>query len=363
MTPEIETAVNRAMEISEQRLRPRAEANDRAEGPPLENIRLLAEAGLLGFTTPARYGGLGATGAHLRRFTELLAAACGVTTFVQGQHQSAALLIAGGENDDLKRELLPGMASGKVMCGVAFSHVRRGGDPTLEVTEQYNGFRFDGVAPWVTGWGVMQEVVLAGTLPDRQILFAVAPLTPDTSMSVSPPMQLCAMAASGTVSIRFHGFHIPKERYLKTISPEQMAKNDLEAILGVTAQPFGVARASIDLLRANGIREKKQESVAAAIALENRLNRLRDEVEAWAPKSSDPRFKECALELRARAIEHGVRCAHAALASSGGRGNSLDHPAQRLFREAMFYTLTAQTPDVQRSTVRRIALSAESEIG
>src|SRR5579862_6857614 len=49
-----------AREIADTVLRPRANATDRAGTPPIENIRLLAEAGLLGLTTPTLYGGHGA---------------------------------------------------------------------------------------------------------------------------------------------------------------------------------------------------------------------------------------------------------------------------------------------------------------
>ena len=327
---------------------------DQAASPPAENIHLLAREGLLGLSTPARFGGIGAPPAVLRAYTEVLAAACGLTAFVQGQHQSAALLVAGGENDDLKSEWLPRMATGETFCGVAFSHLRRKGEPVVRAREDSEGYLFDGDVPWVTGCGLIDQVVLGGTLEDGRLLYVLAPLVEDKALMVSPPMRLCAMNASGTVSLTCRGFRVPRERYLKTITRQQMAENDLKAILAVTPQPLGAARASIQLLREIGEGTRNPLFTEAAVTLEAELERLRTEVDEWALRSAEPEFREHALGIRAQAISHGVRCAHAALAASGGRGNSLDHPAQRLFREAMFYTLTAQTPDVQTATLLEI---------
>jgi hypothetical protein len=66
-----------------------------------------------------------------------------------------------------------------------------------------------------------------------------------------------------------------------------------------------------------------------------------------------------ALELRAWCIDLGVRAAHAAVVVGSGGANLLDSSAQRLFREAMLYTLTAQTWPLQQASLRRL-LARES---
>lgn len=346
--------LDRAREIADCLLAPRACQTDRADAPPAENIRALAEAGLLGLTTPARFGGHGAPGWVVRAYAEMLAAACGVTTFVQGQHQSACLLIAGGENDALKAALLPEMAAGKRLGAVAFSHLRRPGPPTLRAEPDGDSFVFTGTAPWVTGWGLMQEVVLGGTLPDGRLLYVVAPLVESDAMRVSGPMRLCAMNASGTVSLLCRGLRVGPERYLKTITREQMAQNDLAAILAVTPQPFGVTVAAIRLIRALAQARGSALLASTADALEQELSAARRAVEAWQDRTAEAGYRESALRIRAWCIEMGVRAAHAAVAASSGGANDLNHPAQRLFREAMFYTVIAQTRDVQTATLERL---------
>jgi len=60
------------------------------------------------------------------------------------------------------------------------------------------------------------------------------------------------------------------------------------------------------------------------------------------------------LQARSWCVELGVRAAHAAVIASGGAANSLDHPAQRLFREAMLYTLTGLTGELQAAVLGRL---------
>jgi alkylation response protein AidB-like acyl-CoA dehydrogenase len=354
--------LHRAREIASTVLAPRANDTDQSDEPPVENIRLLADAGLLGLTTPVRYGGHGAPGEVVREYTEILSAACGVTTFTQGQHLSACSLIARAENEGLKEALLPAYARGERICGIAFAHVRRPGPPMLRVEQQGDHYLFNGTAAWFTGWGVMNDVLLAGTLPDGRFLYVVISLEQDGHLEASPPMKLAAMNASGTVSLICTDLRVSSDRVMKLISPEEMAATDAGALLGVTSQIFGVSRASIDLLRS--LAEKRDEAVFhdTAHALEDEMAAARRVVDSWRDRTDAPGYKDNALKARAWCIEFGVRAAHAALAASGGGANSLSHPAQRLFREAMFYTLTAQTGDVRTATLRRLSERASESV-
>jgi alkylation response protein AidB-like acyl-CoA dehydrogenase len=93
----------------------------------------------------------------------------------------------------------------------------------------------------------------------------------------------------------------------------------------------------------------------AADALEQEILSCRADARKWAEYPKDaPDYKPNALNARAWAIELAVRAAHATVAAASGAANSLDHPSQRRFREAMFYTLTAQTSDIMGATLRRL---------
>ncbi|XYI03791.1 hypothetical protein ACMHYB_30105 [Sorangium sp. So ce1128] len=93
---------------------------------------------------------------------------------------------------------------------------------------------------------------------------------------------------------------------------------------------------------------------AAARAFEGEREAARADVEAWADRPEAEGYGEHAARVRAWCIDLGVRAAHAAAAATAGSANLLDHAAQRLFREAMLYSLTAQTRDLQAATVQRL---------
>lgn len=360
--PALAKLIEHARRICREVLVPCANALDQGDAPPVASVRMLADAGLLGLTTPVKYGGHGASGALVREYTELLAAACGTTTFVQGQHLSACMLIANSKNDALKQRALPDFASGRRIIGVAFAHVRRPGPPMLRVERTDGGFLFNGTAAWFTGWGVMTDVLIAGTLPDGRYLYAVVPLDKAPHLTATPPMRLCAMNASGTVSLLCKDLFAPASQEVRCITPEEMSGSDAGAILGVAPQIFGVTRAAIDLLGDLGVTRRSDEIAAAARAAETELAAARAEVETWRELMDHPEYKEHALAARAWCIEMGVRVAHMAVAAVGGAANNRDHTAQRLFREAMFYTLTAQTRDVRNATLSRLQNAAETAV-
>lgn len=80
---EEEAILAAAQYVCDTTLGPNAEATDRGAEPNRANFRALAENGLLGLAIPREYGGLDAGGATQRKFTQLLASYCGVTTFTQ----------------------------------------------------------------------------------------------------------------------------------------------------------------------------------------------------------------------------------------------------------------------------------------
>ena len=82
------------------------------------------------------------------------------------------------------------------------------------------------------------------------------------------------------------------------------------------------------------------------------MDACRREALAWSGACADlPDYKEHALRVRATAIVLAVRAAHAAVTATGGSAHRLDSPPQRLLREAIFYTTTAQTADVRSATL------------
>jgi alkylation response protein AidB-like acyl-CoA dehydrogenase len=290
----------------------------------------------------------------VRAFLEILAGACGVTVFVAFQHLVACRHIGACENETLKKQLLPELASGERFCTLAFSHLRRPGPPAVQVEAAGDGYVFNGTAPWSTGWGLAQEVLLAGTLPDGRSVWVVAPLGAGDALTASPPMRLCAMTASATVSLTCRNLRVGPERLVKVMTREQLEGDTAGAILFFSSLSLGAAAGATTLLQALA-ETRRSAAVADTVAgLEKELAAARQAVEAAAERLAADGGLEEALRVRAWCIDLGVRAAHAAVAANSGRANLMDCAAQRLLREAMVYTSTAQTPDLQAAILRRL---------
>ena len=181
-----------------------------------------------------------------------MASGCGVTAFVYFQHLVGCRHLAGSANAPLKERLLPDLAAGRRFCSLAFSHLRRPGPPILRVRPEGDEWVFDGTAPWMTGWGLADEVLLAGVLPDGRSAWVVAPLVEGEALRASPPVRLCAMNASATVALECRGLRIGPERQVKAMTPAELAADTAGANLFFTALSLGVTLAAIELLRARG---------------------------------------------------------------------------------------------------------------
>ena len=356
---ERETALlTAAQEIAGSVLEPNAEKLDQGLWPLSANLEALAAAGLVGVTTPPEWGGGGASGAFQREYTEILTAACGTTWFTLTQHLGSCSQIAGSVNPSLRERFLRDMAAGRHYVGVGFGHLRRP-QPMLTAEPVPSGWRLNGVAPWVTGWPLLSGVIYGATLPDDRHLFVYAAAQESAALASSPPLPLCAMNASATTEVRLIDLFVPEEDFVRYSSREEMARGDEGGIAGAVNPPLGCARGSLELLRQLAAKRSNLSAIAAAAdALEKEIAACRAEARRWAEGPKDnPEYKPGALNARAWAIELAVRAAHMTVTAASGGANSLDHPAQRRFREAMFYTLTAQTGDILTATLERLSRS------
>ena len=101
----------------------------------------------------------------------------------------------------------------------------------------------------MTGWGLADDVLLAGVLPDGSSAWVLAPLVEGGTLRPSSPLRLCAMNASATVALECRGLRIGPERHVKSMTPTDLAADTAGANLFFTALSLGVARAALDLLK------------------------------------------------------------------------------------------------------------------
>ncbi len=346
--------LERAEEFLRCEVQPEAERIDSDPEALRSSLEGLARLELLALKRPISYGGPEVSETSFQHFNELVARYSGALAFLQTQHQGVVGVIAASANENLKERYLPNMANGRKLVGVGFSQLRRPGRPIMRAEPVDGGYVLNGHVPWVTGWRFFPEFMVGAALPDGRSLFAPVPLESESGLSVSPPMRLAAMASANTVSVDFDRYFVPEMSIAMTRDPGWIRNSDQINIVQQGSFALGCAKAGLDILLGNAERRGLGFAREAHDRLAHELAQLKEETESARAVATEETTDD-RLRLRARQIELAVRCAHAAVASSSGAANSLDHPAQRVYREALVFTVSAQTGPIMEATLNQIS--------
>ncbi|MFM9872131.1 MAG: acyl-CoA dehydrogenase family protein [Fimbriimonadaceae bacterium] len=324
------------------------DGNEEALGQALQGLR---ERKLMALRRPMEFGGPELDETSFRLFQESVARRSGSLAFLQTQHQSAVSMISKWGSEELKSAYLPRMAD-ELMVGIGFSQLRRPGDPILKASRVDGGYRLDGVVPWVTGHRYYQEFLIGAALPSGESVFGVVPFIDSErdggSVVFEGPMRLAAMESPRTMSATLTNWFLTDSQTAFVKPAGWLANNDM---INVTLQAWfalGCARAGLDIVWKSHESRKAEFIQNAWIALDDELSRCRERILA-----NDPDVAE-RLWARAWAIDLAARCAHAGVASSSGAANSIYHDAQRVYREALVYTVSAQTKEIMEATLNRL---------
>ena len=319
----------------------------------------MAAADVTGWTIPAAYGGTEVPTPDGLAGLEALAAANLCATFVLTQFQAAVGRLVNGENDALKRDLLPTFAAGERFTTVGISHVttsrRHLGEPAVKAEEAGGDYRLSGTLPWCTAAGMADLVLVGAELPDgRQLLGFMETDAP--GVTVADPPDLLALTASRTTSIALDGVVLPAARVVAGPVAEVM-KQGSGGTGSVGTSALAVGHAAGALRGLAGEAERRPELRETLDPLERERSRLSADIQTIAAASSLDELPAGldAGSVRARANSLCLRSAQAYLTASKGAGFVAGHPAERLVREAMFFQVWSCPAPVAQQALREFA--------
>ncbi|MEA5542729.1 acyl-CoA dehydrogenase family protein [Limnoraphis robusta Tam1] len=316
----------------------------------------LGNLGVLALRVPQQWAGKQVSAEDFAQFQELMARYSGALAFLQTQHQSAAGMLMQSSNTELKEAYLPQMSHGKITVGVGFSQLRRSGKPTIIAKEVSGGYELNGNVPWVTGWTIFQAFIVAATLPDGGAVFGLVPFeninTSPGEIKLSSPMSLCAMTSTNTVSASLTQWFLPSEKVVSVKPAAWITENDEKNALKASFFALGCARAGLDILETAF--DKKgftfiQETVNI---LMEELYQCRTKIQQAQENPSLSLAEK--YQLRAWAINLAVRCSHGAVIASSGAANLSQHHAQRVYREALVYSISGQTKGLMEASLNTV---------
>jgi hypothetical protein len=261
------------------------------------------------------------TGLEFCRSLAALSRVSGSFAFVALQQFVANLSLAEAEAEEWPR------------VGVAFGHLRNPDGPAPILRDGV----IHGSVPWMTGSGIFPQVLLGLRDEKGQEILALVGATDSATFQHSRPMRLVACTGTRTVRVDIANLPLDESQILAIRPPGSQARGDAESVLYQTPLLVGCVQACGNLIRESplvGAEEKARSEAAQSDLLQRVFTAFSENNLADGPL------------LRAEIGDFAVRLARLAVMASGGQGLRLDHPAQRLYREALVYTLMAQTGDI-----------------
>lgn len=332
--------VEAARQLAGDLLAPGAAAVDES-GVRRGDLDALGRAGLLGAAL--------APPSVFRSVQELLAGADAATWFVQAQHHYPVRLLREAVSAPLVAAR-DDLVTGQRVAGVAFSHLRRWPARPVEATRVDGGWRYDGLVPWYTGWGLTDVLALGGATAGGEVVFALVDARASQALQPTPPMRLAAMSAASTVQLHLDGLVAPDEQCVSRTSIDQWRAADLRTTVNVNPGVLGVAQAAADRLAQLGTQRGPTDASEVAALMQSRLADVR--VKAYALADDPDSVPAESLAVRVRAQRLCLDTTAALVAAGAGGSMALDDPAQRWAREALFLVVQGQTLPARQTMLR-----------
>jgi alkylation response protein AidB-like acyl-CoA dehydrogenase len=187
----------------------RAAAIDASGRFPDDNVRELAELGVLGVNIPAEYGGVGASALGIALVMESMTMGCAATASAVGAHYLATDAILIGGTEQQKHRLLPPAASGRALGAYALTEPRSGSDPagmTTRARQDGDAFRITGTKHFITNAGEADFLVVFARSSDEPGSRGVSAFVVEAAaggVTVSTPEPIMGIRGSRIYEVSF----------------------------------------------------------------------------------------------------------------------------------------------------------------
>lgn len=359
-----------ARKIAAQVLAPTAAARDRASAWPTNELRALAEVGLMGIMIPEEFGGSASSFVEYCLAIEAIAAAdAGVATIVH-VHNSAGLTINRSGSDEQKRRWLPGIAQGETIGAFLLSEPHAGSDTSAmraSATRDGDHYVLKGSKQWISN-GSEAGVAIVMAKSDKSAgsrgftLFVVDPRDP--AYVVSRVEDKLGQRTAHTAQIQLDGLRVP----ITNVLGDEGAgyRNTLsmlsEGRVAIAALAVGVAGAALEAAikyakerEAYGRPIMELQGVSfdlADMAMKVEVARQYMIHAARLCAAGVPCAKEASI-AKLFASEIAEQVCSDAIQIHGGYGYVNDFPVERLFRDVKVTKIYEGTSHIQKVIIGR----------
>ncbi len=358
-------------DFARKELAPRAAELDATGRFPTENLRRMAELGLMGIPVPEEYGGAGADFISYIIAIEEISYACASTGVILAVHTSLGTLpILYFGTEEQKQRFVPRLARGEWLGAFALTEPQAGSDASrlrLRARPEGDYYLLNGTKIFITSGGHADVYLTFATLDPEKgtkgiTAFLVEKDTP--GFRVGKVEKKTGLNASATTELIFEDARVPARNRLGAEGEGfKIAMSLLDrGRIGIGAQALGIARAAFDqALNYAGQREQFGQPIARFQGLQWYLADMATKIEAarllvYRAASLQQAGLSCTREAsmaKLFASDTAMEVTTRAIQIFGGYGYSREYPVERLWRDAKVTQIYEGTNQIQRLVIAR----------
>jgi alkylation response protein AidB-like acyl-CoA dehydrogenase len=361
-------------DLCEREIAPHAADVDEQSRYPEEALKALDTAGFSSIHIPDQYGGQGGDAVAACMVIEEVARVCASSSMIPISNKLGTMGLMLRGSDDLKRQVLPGLAAGEAMASYALSERGAGSDAAgMRTRARADGDHWvlNGSKCWISNGGRSTwYTVMAVTDPDKGAngISAFMVHRDDEGFTVGAKERKMGLRGSPTTELYFDDCRIPGDRIIGepgTGFKTAMATLDYTRPT-IGAQAVGIAQGALDAAIAY-TKERSQfgqrisdfqavQFMLADMAMKIEAARLMVYSAAARGERGEPDLGFIASASKCFASDVAMEVTTDAVQLFGGYGYTVDFPVERYMRDAKITQIYEGTNQIQRVVMARALL-------
>jgi alkylation response protein AidB-like acyl-CoA dehydrogenase len=362
--------------LAEKEIAPYAKDVDEKARFPQEALDALVASGFNAVHVPEEYDGQGADSVAACIVIEEVARVCASSSLIPAVNKLGTMGLILSGSDELKRQVLPSIASGEAMASYALSEREAGSDAAAMRTRAKadgDGWVINGSKCWITNGGKSSwYTVMAVTDPDKKAngISAFMVHEDDEGFTVGPLEHKLGIKGSPTAELYFENCRIPGDRIIG--EPGTGFKTALQTLdhtrPTIGAQALGIAQGALDQAIAY-TKDRKQfgksisdfqgvQFMIADMAMKVEAARLMVYTAAARAERGEKNLGFISSASKCFASDVAMEVTTDAVQLFGGAGYTTDFPVERMMRDAKITQIYEGTNQIQRVVMSRALLSS-----
>jgi alkylation response protein AidB-like acyl-CoA dehydrogenase len=362
--------------LAEKEIAPYAAEVDEKERYPVEARDALVRAGFNAVHVPEEYDGQGADAVAACIVIEEVARVDASASLIPAVNKLGTQPIILSGSDEVKKLVLPTLASGEASASYALSEREAGSDTAsmrCRAVSVGDTWVLNGTKAWITNAGESTwYTVMAVTDPNAEKkangISAFVVHRDDPGFSVGPKERKLGIKGSPTCEIYFENCVIPADRIIG--EPGSGLKTALRTLdhtrPTIGAQALGIAQGALDAALAY-VKDRKQfgqrvadfqgvQFMVADMGMKIEAARHLVYASAAASERGDKRAGFIASAAKTFASDIAMEVTTDAVQLFGGAGYTKDFPVERMMRDAKITQIYEGTNQIQRMVMARALL-------